>query len=324
MDNTIEWVVIGAGPAGIAAVGGLLDCGVDGQRIRWIDPKFCVGDFGTLWRHVLSNTPAESFLKYCRTNAAFKFDNPRDPFFLERIPQDKQCPLKLAAQPLEWITAGLKPRVQILEGEVTRLTPLGRAWLVTLASGETFGAQKVVLAMGAEPKRLQYPDLAAIPLPIALDPNEIGRHVKPTDRLALFGDAQSAKSVLVTLKNIQFQKLYHFYHSESSVRRHIAVDDLAIAESLPTQPGHLIDIIPHCDKAIYAIGFERRPIRIDGLPDDFDYDRDSGIVAPGIYGLGIAFPEIMKHVMGKPEFKVTAIEPMIKGLRRRLPNWLRD
>jgi cation diffusion facilitator CzcD-associated flavoprotein CzcO len=51
-----EWVVVGAGPAGIAAVGQLLSAHVDPQKITWLDPGFKVGDFGTTWKRVVSNT----------------------------------------------------------------------------------------------------------------------------------------------------------------------------------------------------------------------------------------------------------------------------
>ena len=45
--KNFDWAVIGAGPAGIAAIGKLLDAGIEPQRIAWIDPTFAVGDFGT-------------------------------------------------------------------------------------------------------------------------------------------------------------------------------------------------------------------------------------------------------------------------------------
>jgi len=35
-----QWVVIGAGPSGILAVGKLLDKGIPGKDIAWIDPEF--------------------------------------------------------------------------------------------------------------------------------------------------------------------------------------------------------------------------------------------------------------------------------------------
>ena len=39
-----SWTVIGAGPAGIAAVGRLLDHGIVGEQIAWIDPEFDIAD----------------------------------------------------------------------------------------------------------------------------------------------------------------------------------------------------------------------------------------------------------------------------------------
>lgn len=39
-----EWVVIGAGPGGIACIGKLLDAGISAADIAWIDPQFNVGD----------------------------------------------------------------------------------------------------------------------------------------------------------------------------------------------------------------------------------------------------------------------------------------
>ena len=40
------WTVIGAGPAGIAAVGRLLDHGIAPEEIAWIEPEFTAGDIG--------------------------------------------------------------------------------------------------------------------------------------------------------------------------------------------------------------------------------------------------------------------------------------
>jgi cation diffusion facilitator CzcD-associated flavoprotein CzcO len=44
--NRFKWAIVGAGPAGIATVGLLLDNKVDARDILWIDPDFKVGDFG--------------------------------------------------------------------------------------------------------------------------------------------------------------------------------------------------------------------------------------------------------------------------------------
>jgi cation diffusion facilitator CzcD-associated flavoprotein CzcO len=59
---TYVWTVIGAGPAGIAAVGKLLDRGIADKDIAWIDPAFAAGDIGAKWRSVSSNTKVGTFL----------------------------------------------------------------------------------------------------------------------------------------------------------------------------------------------------------------------------------------------------------------------
>ena len=62
-----HWTVIGAGPAGIATVGKLLDSGIDAKQLLWIDPDFQVGEFGKLWSGVSSNTKANLFTKFLNT-----------------------------------------------------------------------------------------------------------------------------------------------------------------------------------------------------------------------------------------------------------------
>ena len=59
-----EWTVVGAGPAGTAAVGKLLDHGIEPARIAWIDPAFAGGDVGGKWRTVSSNTVVGTFLSH--------------------------------------------------------------------------------------------------------------------------------------------------------------------------------------------------------------------------------------------------------------------
>jgi cation diffusion facilitator CzcD-associated flavoprotein CzcO len=75
MQQVFEWTVVGAGPAGIASVGKLLDAGVSPSQIAWVDPEFKVGDFGTSWRYVGSNTSVEYFLKYYRHSPSFCYND---------------------------------------------------------------------------------------------------------------------------------------------------------------------------------------------------------------------------------------------------------
>ena len=68
-----SWTVIGAGPAGIAAVGRLLDHGIAPEEIAWIDPEFSAGDLGGKWRAVPGNTHVASFLDYLTASPSFRF-----------------------------------------------------------------------------------------------------------------------------------------------------------------------------------------------------------------------------------------------------------
>ncbi len=64
-----SWTIIGAGPAGISVVGLLLDLGVPGSDITWIDPEFKFGRLG-YYETVHSNTKAKVFVEFinsCRT-----------------------------------------------------------------------------------------------------------------------------------------------------------------------------------------------------------------------------------------------------------------
>src|ERR1700722_5197201 len=103
---TYTWTVIGAGPAGIAAVGRLLDHGVPDESIAWIDPCFAAGDLGQKWRSVSSNTIAGTFLDYLNGSPAFRFSEaPLLP--LREVDSAETCVLELVADPLLWITEHL-------------------------------------------------------------------------------------------------------------------------------------------------------------------------------------------------------------------------
>lgn len=71
--SSFLWAVIGAGPAGIAAIGQLLDKHIPPEKIVWIDPDFNVGDFGSKWSKVSSNTSVKLFNQFYQHCAAFNY-----------------------------------------------------------------------------------------------------------------------------------------------------------------------------------------------------------------------------------------------------------
>jgi hypothetical protein len=319
MSALLEWVVIGAGPAGIAGIGKLLDAGISPDKILWIDPTFTVGDFGTAWRYVGSNTPVEGFLKFYRRCPSFGYPGT---FMIDKISQEKNCPLMLAAEPLRWITQHLRESVKTLEDTVTQLKPTAQGWQLELAAHSPLETKKVLLAIGGEPKTLDFPGIDTLPLAIALDPSKLEKALKSDDVVAVFGAAQSAKSVVTNLANAKTKKNMLFYRSEASLQRHLDDDHMEHIQPLKMTPKQLLTTMPHCTKIIYAIGFERRHIPIAGLPQDYGYDQHTGEIAPGIFGLGMAFPNIMQHELGRAEYRVAAIWPVMKRLEKILPMWL--
>lgn len=88
--NNFDWAVIGAGPAGIAAVGKLIDAGIPAPNIIWLDPAFAVGDFGAKWRQVPSNTKVSLFLKYLNSCAAFHYNQCAARYELHHLDPDSR------------------------------------------------------------------------------------------------------------------------------------------------------------------------------------------------------------------------------------------
>ena len=324
-ENRYEWAVIGAGPAGIAATGQLLDANIAPQQVAWIDPTFNAGDFGTLWKYVHSNTPVSSFLNFYHAFDAFEFNQSRDLFMIEKMDIKATCPLILAAQPLKWISCRLQNKVKSIYGTAQALDHTREGWHIQLASGQTLLAKKVILALGAEALTLPFCTLTTIPLKIAAAPALLRREINENDTIAVFGSYQSARTVQENLTLTEAKKILHFYRSERSFEQNVASLGLSSrVESYPMTPTNLLTHIPRCNKAIYAVGFARRTISIQGLPDDFLYHTETGQIAPGIYGLGIAFPEILPYTKGRVAYKVTAIWPFMQHLKKIFPIWLSE
>src|ERR1700677_456279 len=142
---TYAWTVIGAGPAGIAAVGRLLDRGIAPEKIAWIDPAFTAGDLGDKWRAVSSNTIVATFLEYLNGSTAFRFSEaPRLP--LQELDPDDTCPLALVADPLLWITGHLRDQVKVFETTATALYLEKRRWRIETESQE-IASENVILAV---------------------------------------------------------------------------------------------------------------------------------------------------------------------------------
>src|SRR3990167_907709 len=198
MNTTFDWAVLGAGPAGIAAIGKLIDQGIEPQRIAWIDPEFSVGDFGTRWRKVSSNTRVELFLKFFQECRSFEYSTAPNHFLIHHINPKETCSLELAADVLQWITDHLKNKVISFSEKVQQLKLYERHWELTM-SNKKLRAKNVILATGSEPKSLTLPGVEEITLSTALDPEQLQSSCHKDDVIAVFGSSHSAILILKTL-----------------------------------------------------------------------------------------------------------------------------
>ena len=320
--KTFEWMIIGAGPAGIAAVGQLLELDVAPETIAWIDPSFRCGDFGQVWRKVESNTPVESFHYFYKAYKAFRWGQQPDKFFIEHMQDDKHCPLLVAAEPLHWITTQLRQQILSVVGVVQSLQQINNQWHANVSTGQPLTSKKVIIATGAYPRTLDFDHLKTIPLATALDHEDLAEALSPEDRIAVFGGGQSARSVLENLHALQPKKIVHFYRDYASYEYHLSNLAFPNIDTFQFNNNDLIQQIPDCNKAVYAIGFEKRCVSIHGLPKRYDYDRHNGTIAPNVFGLGIAFPEILPHRNGQADYPNIAIAAFVERVQSLCDHWL--
>ena len=80
------------------------------------------------------------------------------------------------------------------------------------------------------------------------------------------------------------------------------------------------DYLYGCDKAVYPIGFKSR---IPSIKDfgELHHDANTGIIAPGLFGAGIAFPRQVIDPFGGKELNVGLFKFM-NDIRAMVPLWL--
>ncbi len=342
--SDFQWAVIGAGPAGIAAIGKLLDNNIDPKKIVWIDPAFTVGDFSTKWKNVSSNTRVKLFLNFYAACQSFRYDVFSKDFEINAYDPSKTCLLSLAATPLQWISQHLEKTVVSIVDKAMHLKLHHRKWEISLDKNAAIQAKNVILAMGAEPKSLSFPQIQEINLKTALDPEKLVSEVNEEDTVAVFGSSHSAIIILRTLlEKCRVKKVINFYRdplryaiqlpdwilfddtglkgtTAEWAREHIDGQWPDKLERVISNQDTLSEILPLCQKAIYAVGFEKRKISVEGM-QSLAYNEKSGIIAPGLFGFGIGFPESKEDPFGTVEYRV-GLWKFMEYITRVMPVWL--
>jgi cation diffusion facilitator CzcD-associated flavoprotein CzcO len=340
--NQYKWTVIGAGPAGIAAVGRLLDHGIAAEKIAWIDPEFTAGDLGDKWRAVPSNTVASLFLDYLNASPSFRFHE-APPFKLTDVDPGETCLLDLIAEPLVWISEHLQQRVTALRTTATELYLQNGQWTVQSEQG-AIASEKVILAVGATPKKLAYPDLVEIPVDVALDPEKLAQQSLEGLIVAVFGSSHSTMIALPHLLDQPVKKVVNFYRSPLRYAVNMGdwtlFDDIGLKgraadwarenidgvypqrlDRVSIHDPEFEDRLAECDLVVYTVGFERRQLPLTPQWGRLDYNPTNGIIAPGLFGFGIAFPECRPDPWGSMQHRV-GLYKFMTYLNTVLPLWM--
>ncbi|KAJ3077256.1 hypothetical protein HDU99_001210, partial [Rhizoclosmatium hyalinum] len=210
-------------------------------------------------------------------------------------------------------------------------------------------ATKVVLATGSRPKTLQNADAKkTIPLETALQINSLRACVTETDTIAVYGSSHSAIMIVRDLLSFLSCKVVNVYRNtlifaeldptsgrfindSTGLKGNTAKwakanlmgvnlpKNLVRVESGSLDESHALKNVTKC---IYAIGFEREPVAVEGVELD-KYDATMGRIANGLYGVGIAFPERGEDAAGNLELQV-GIWKFMRYLTRVLPVWVED
>lgn len=341
MMEQADWAVVGAGPAGILAVGKLLDYGVAANDIIWLDPEFSVGDLGRYWREVPSNTKVAAFRYSLYATKAFAYDECAANAAIRALADDDHCPLDYMVAPLQAITKHLATQVTTAMTTVSALNLIDDKWNLTTSQG-TVVAKKVIIATGSEPLLLDH-DIPVIPLATALTPSLLSDQNVSGETIAVFGSSHSA---ILVIKNLieQGANIVNFYRSP--IRHAIYHEDwieysntglkgvaAEFAKQYIESPHPNIQryqsnketiaaILPTCTRAVYAVGFARRSPTLEGV-SPHDYDNQCGLIARNLYGCGIAYPELIVDRGGNEELNV-GIKKFSIYLDRVIPKWLND
>ena len=238
----------------------------------------------------------------------------------------------------------LRERVNAITGVATELTLRNRRWLVRTADGE-IEAKNVILAVGSVPRKLDHPHLTEIPIEVALNPRLLEQLALDDATVAVFGSSHSSMVALPNLLATQVHQVVNFYRSPTKYAVYlddqILFDDTGLKGNAAewsrqnidgTYPERLqryrvnspefAEQLQRCTHAVYTVGFDRRQLPATPQWGELEYDPANGILAPGLFGVGIAFPEYGIDSFGSGQYRI-GLSKFMQRLNTALPLWLR-
>lgn len=340
----VEWLIVGAGPAGIMSTGLLHDLGVSYDAIAWSDPEFNVGRMGEYYQTVPANNNVGQFINFI--NACQTFDECAAPSLQKLRDTDPEVfpELGTIVKPLQDITQYLREKVKSYEGFIKNLHFEQGLWHAEV-NNTYFTARNVILAIGSHPKELSLENTNVIPLDYALDRYTLAHYLKDNETIGVFGSSHSAILILKFLTDLKAHRVMNFYRSNlvyavdmgewvlnaaNGLKGETASWAREILEKNPPQSLIKIhsnqqncdDFLPFCDKVIYAVGYEQNESPLTHEQTPIQYDPHTGIIAPRLFGIGVAFPELHNN-HGQEEYRI-GLTSFMEYAQRILLDWIKN
>jgi len=349
--KAFDWAVIGAGPAGITTIGVLIDNGVNPKNILWIDrgeikKGFHVGRLGERYDEVPSNTQPRLFLDFFDSCKAFpcKLGNSIMP--LQCSAPLRWCPLLYVIDPLQVVTDCLRNQVVAIEGTVTKLDRKSQeSWSITIDDKTVHQATRTVLAIGSQPKRLNSKTIQEIDIDLVMKPTLLKHCVTKDDVIAIFGNGSSGVLAVRNLNDFGVKKIINFYKTPLryfEIKRGKAINENTGLVSFTKEwaknilekkkPSHIIQVqntkenlqkyLPECTKIISAVGFKRNAFCYLDKHPELSYNDQNGIIAPQLFGIGIAFPKWDRS--GDEPVRRVGINHFMRYAKQIIPLWMKS
>lgn len=225
-------VVVGAGPAGLAVIGNLLERQLAG-KIAWIDPSFQGGRVNRQYREVPSNTKVSLFQAYSTAVQPFRSvisttPTPNPFATLAKLDQDKTCHLHHAADMMRALTEGIVKmdqvyacRGSVVAANQTRNTSNWTVYVQRPGSPDEIQliTPRLILCTGSHP--------TSVPVPVAgldnLQRLDLDVVLKPSDLVSIIPRSHSQTIAIVGASHSAILALFNLFDLARTTHPHLRV-----------------------------------------------------------------------------------------------------
>jgi hypothetical protein len=343
-EKNAEWLIIGDGVGGIASIGVLHDLGIPYEDIIWVGSDFNVGRIGELYSSVPANNITQKFIDFINACATFReCDAPSIKELQEQDPHEFP-ELGIIVPALKDITAYLRTRLDSYKGWLKDLHFAHDLWCAQV-NNVTIKARHVILATGSHPRELNYENVSVIPLDYALNKESLAGYVDNNSTIGIIGGSHSGILIIKYLYELKIQKIINLFRSPivytvdaggwnmnafNGLKGLTAQFAREVLEG-PNPPENIVRAfnneenrkryLPECDKIIYSVGFEQNPLPLSPEHQHLNYDDKTGVIAPRLFGIGVAFPEYYCDPQGNVDHRV-GLTSFMDYAQRIIPQWV--